>query len=43
MKIRKYNKLVCNLYDRNKYIVHIRTLNQALNHGLISKKVHKVI
>ena len=25
------------------YIVHIRSLKQALNHGLILKKVHRVI
>ena len=43
MKINKYNKLVCNLYDENNYIVHTRSLKQALNHGLILKKVHRVI
>ena len=44
MKIKKYNKLVCNLYDKkNNYVAHIRTLKQALNHGLILKKEHKVI
>ena len=26
-----------------KYVVHIRPLKQALNHGLIFKKVHRVI
>ena len=26
-----------------KYVVHINTLKQALNHGLKSKKVHRVI
>ena len=25
------------------YVVHIRALKQALNHGLILKKVHRVI
>ena len=25
------------------YVVHIRSLKQALNHGLILKKVHRVI
>ena len=25
------------------YVVHIRALKQVLNHGLILKKVHKVI
>ena len=43
MKIGKYKKLVCNLYDKKSYVVHIRSLKQALNHGLILKKVHRVI
>ena len=43
MKIKKCNKLVCNLYDKKEYVVHIRALKQALNHGLILKKVHRVI
>ena len=32
-----------NLYDKNNYVVHIRALKQALDHGLILKKVHRVI
>ena len=43
MKINKCIKLVCSLYDKNSYVVHIRALKQALNHGLILKKVHRVI
>ena len=43
MKIDKCEKLVCNLHNKKKYIVHIRSLTQALNHGLILKKVHRVI
>ena len=43
MKIDKCKKLVCNLYNKKKYVVHIRSLKQALNHGLILKKVHRVI
>ena len=43
MKIDKFNKLVCNLYGKNNYVIHIRSLNQALNHGLILRKVHRVI
>ena len=43
MKINKCSKLACNLYDKNNYVVHIRSLKQALDHGLILKKVHKVI
>ena len=30
-------------YIKKNYVVHIRALKQALNHGLILKKVHKVI
>ena len=43
MKIGKCKKLACNLYDKKSYVVHIRSLKQALNHGLILKKVHRVI
>ena len=43
MKIGKCKKLVCNLSDKKNYVVHIRSLKQALNHGLILKKVHRVI
>ena len=43
MKIDKCNKIVCNLYDKKDYVVHIASLKQALNHGLILKKVHRVI
>ena len=43
MQINKCSRLVCNLYDKNNYVVHIRSLKQALNHGLILKKVHRVI
>ena len=43
MKVKKCNKLVCNPYSKNNYVIHIRSLKQALNHGLILKKVHRVI
>ena len=43
MKIDKTQKLVCNLHDKKKYVVHISRLKQALNHGLKLKKVHRVI
>ena len=43
MKTSKCNKLVCNLHDKKNYVAHIRSLKQALNYGLILKKVHKVI
>ena len=43
MKIDKSQKLVCNLRDKKKYVVHISILKQALNHGLKLKKVRRVI
>ena len=43
MKIDKCEKLVCNLLNKKKYIVHIKSLKQALNHGLKFKKVHRII
>ena len=30
------------MYDKNNYVLHIRTLKQASNLGLVLKKVHKV-
>ena len=43
MKIDKCKKLVCNLRNKKKYVEHIRSLKQALNHGLKLKKVHRII
>ena len=43
MKIDKCKKLVCNLRNKKKYIVHIRSLKQALNHGLKLENVHRII
>ena len=38
MEINKFKKLVCNQYDKKKYVVHINSLKQSLNHGLKLKK-----
>ena len=43
IKINKIEKLIRNLSDKENYVCHIRLLQQALNHGLILKKVHRVI
>ena len=43
MKIDKCKKLVCNLFNKKKYVTHINSLKQALNHGLKLKKIHRVI
>ena len=34
MKIDKCKKLVCDLRNKKKHVVHIKSLKQALNHGL---------
>ena len=43
MKIDKCKNLVCNLKNKKKYVVHIKTLKQALNHGLKLKNIHRII
>ena len=43
MKIDKCKKLVCNLQNRKKYVVHIKLLKQALNHGLKLENIHRII
>ena len=40
--IKKCNKVVCNMHDSQNYVVHIKALKNALNHGLIVKKVCRV-
>ena len=42
-KIEKIEKLVANLHDKTEYVIHIRNLKQALNHGLVLKKIHRMI
>ena len=43
MKIPKVEKFDTNLSDKTEYVIHIRNLKQALDHGLILKKVCRVI
>ena len=43
LRIEKVEKLVANLHDRTEYVIHIRNLKQSLNHGLLLKKVQRVI
>ena len=43
MKIENVEKLVANLHDKTEYVIHIRNLKQALNHGLILRIVNRVI
>ena len=37
-KIKKFNKLACDIHDKKNYAAHIGALKQLLNHGLILKK-----
>ena len=39
----KLEKLVVSLHDKTENFIHIRNLKQALNHGLILEKIHRVI
>ena len=43
MKIEIVENLVANLHDKTEYVIHIINLKQALNHGLVLKKVDRVI
>lgn len=31
---------MCNLYDKTNHAIHIKSLKQAIEHGLILDKVH---
>ena len=42
-KIRRVEKLICSIEDKEKYVIRIRALKQALDHGLKLKKVHRLI
>ena len=43
MKVNKCKKLVCNLFNRKKCVVHINALKPALKHGLKLKKIYRII
>ena len=42
MKIEKVLKIVANAHDKTEYVLHLKSLKEALNHGLVYKKLHKV-
>ena len=43
IEIAKFQKLLVNFYDKREYMIHIKDLKKALNHGLVLKKWHGVI
>ena len=42
-KIEKFENLVADFHDKTEYVIHIRNLKQALNHGLVLNKVRIII
>ena len=42
-KDEKTKKMILNLHEKNKYVVHIRALQFYLQHGLKLKKIHGAI
>ena len=42
-KLNKVEKVICSIEDKEKYVMHIKVLKQALNYGLVLKKVHRII
>ena len=38
-KVETVEKVICSLENKEKYVIHIRALKQALNHGLKLKEV----
>ena len=43
MELNKCKNVVCNLFNKKKYVAHINTLKQALNHGLKLKKIYRFL
>ena len=43
MQIKHVGKLVPNLHDKKEYVIHVRNLKEALNHGLVLQKVHGIV
>ena len=43
IKVSGVEKLVPNLHDKKKYVIHVKALKQALDHGLVLEKIHRVI
>ena len=43
IRVSGVEKLVPNLHDKKKYVIHVKALKQALDHGLVLEKIHRVI
>ena len=43
IRVSGVEKLVPNLHDKKKYVIHVKALKQALDHGLALERIHRVI
>ena len=43
IRVSRVEKLVPNLHDKKKYVIHVKALKQALDHGLVLERIHRVI
>ncbi|XP_011166542.2 uncharacterized protein LOC105200606 [Solenopsis invicta] len=40
---RKVDKLLATLYDKERYVIHYRNLQQCLEHGMVLKKIYRIL
>ena len=43
IRVNGVEKLVPNLHGKKKYVIHVKALKQALDHGLVLERIHRVI
>src|SRR5271156_3438594 len=43
VKVGGIRKLIPNLMDKQKYVIHYRNLKQCIQNGLILKKIHRIL
>ena len=43
IRVNGVEKLVLNLHDKKKYVIHVKALKQALDHGLVLERIHRAI
>ena len=43
IRVSGVEKLVPNLHDKQKHVIHVKALKQALDHGLVLERIHRVI
>ena len=41
-EVNEVGKLICDIGDKKKYVIHIRALKQTLDNGFRLKKVHRI-